>query len=251
MRSVEPLTDRSRGFTLIEALVAIGVVAVLLAILAPTAGEARMIARENAVLAHQREVAAELRRYTTDRGGWYPYYGVPGTAEAPIDYPPRLQNPEGYGGFDPNGLYWGQPLAWWWKLEIDGYNGALARRGPEVDPDWDVQERPYNAAALDWMMYAAFAKPRFFDGVTPASVEDHAPMPEHSVAHPGGKGLLLRWNAVRRTHDVVRWKHSVHFVDGHGRRTALDSLRPGIDIPSVMEGMPVLMTKDGVLGRDR
>lgn len=240
-----------RGITLLELLVAIGVIGIILAITIPMLGEARTLAKETSVLAHQRAVAAELTRYTTDRKGWYPYYGIPGTAEAPIDYPPRDQNPEGFGAFDPDGLYWGQPLAWWWKLELDGYDGAIARRGPEIDPEWDVESRPWNAAALDWMMHGAFATPWFFDGVRPPDIRNHQPMPEHSVAYPSAKGLLLRWNAVHRVHDAERWKHFVHFADGHGERLRLDQMIRGVELPGIMDDTPVLTTKDGVLGRDK
>jgi prepilin-type N-terminal cleavage/methylation domain-containing protein len=239
------------AFTLLELLVGVGVLAILLALTIPMLGEARMIAKENAVLAHQRAVTAELQRFTTDHRGWYPYYGVPGTAEAPIDYPPREQNPGEFGTFDPDGLYWGQPLAWWWKLELDGYEGALARQGPEVPHDWDITSRPWNAVALDWMMHAAFATPWFFDGERPPDIRNHQPMPEHTVAYPGAKGLLIRWNAVRRVHDAERWNHFVHFVDGHGERLRLDEMLPAAAVPAFLDATPVLTTKDGVLGRDK
>jgi len=240
----------TRGFTLLELLVSIGVMAIILVILIPLVGDVRSQALEAAVLAHQRETGAELRRYTTDRRGWYPYYGVAGTARAPLDYPPRDQNPLGTGTLDPDGPYWGQPLFWWWKLELDGYDGALARRGPEVDPDFDLSTRPYNAIALDMMMYGAFATPWFFTDPAADDVRQHQPMPEHAVAFPASKGLLLRWNTVRRP-TASSQRHFVSFVDGHGERLAERDMIAGVEIEGGMWAFPVLTTRQGVLGRDR
>lgn len=240
---------RARGFTLLELLVSVGVIAILLGILIPTLREVRLIAKERTVLAHQRQVHSELQRYTTDRRGWYPYYGIPGTALAPIEYTPRLDNPQGIGGFDPDGTYWGQPLAWWWKLILDGYDGALARNGPEVDPEWDIPARPYDAAAKDFMMFGAFATPWFFEHGRTPDVRNHQPMPESAVAFPGAKGLLIRWNTVRRG-EFNKLKHFVHFVDGHGEQRSFDTMIRGVDLPSVIWEAPVLTTEKGVLGRD-
>lgn len=231
-------------------MVGIGVLSIVLAILVPVLSESRSQALEVAVLSHQRETGAELRRYTADRRGWFPYYGVPGTSRAPLDYPPREQNPQGLGTLDPDGPYWGQPLFWWWKLELDGYDGALARRGPEVDPGFDIETRPYNAVALDMMMFGAFATPWFFTDPAVADNRQHQPMPEHSVAYPAAKGLLLRWNVVQGRSSSSR-KHFVAFVDGHGERLAESAMLPGVEIEGVQWAASVLTTKDGVLGRDR
>lgn len=240
-----------RGITLLELLVSIGVIAIVLAIIVPLVGEVRAQALEASVLAHQRETGSELRRYTTDRRGWYPYYGVPGTNRAPLDYPPREENPGGFGTLDPDGPYWGQPLFWWWRLEQEGYDGALARRGPEVDPTFDLEMRPFNAIALDLMMHAAFATPWFFaSDPAPLDARQHQPMPEHVVAHPGAKGLLLRLNMVRRRSNAEPG-HFVSFVDGHGERLSERSMLPGVEIEGGIWAFPVLTTRDGALGRDR
>lgn len=239
-----------KAFTLVELLVSISVIGILLAITIPTLGEVFVIVKEHRTLDYQRHVMLELRGYVADHRGWFPYYGIPGTANAPLDYPPRLDNPSGVGTFDPDGLYWGQPLAWWWKLELEGYNGALARNGPEVDPEWDVQTRPYNAAALDWMTFAMFATPWYFENGRLPDARNHQPIAEHMIAYPAGKGILLRWNTVRRSASESKAKHFVQFADGHAEQRALGSMLPGVIVPSVTDGTPVLSTKDGVLGRD-
>lgn len=244
-----PGDRRIRGFSLVELLVGLGVIGVLLAITLPVLFRARMTALETAIAVHQRNVGQELERYVQDRRGAFPYYGIPGNLRAPLDYPPRRLNPEGIGSLDPDGPYWGQPHFWWWLLETAGYQGALARQGPEVDPGWDLATRPTDAIALDTLTYTAFAQPRFFRNESTQPIAELLPQKWVSIATPSAKGVLFRPNRAsdRRAPELAVF---VYFGDGHCDLHRLSRLREGVEVRVIRESLPVLTTQDGLLGRD-
>jgi prepilin-type N-terminal cleavage/methylation domain-containing protein len=64
-----------RGFTLVEVLVVIGIIAVLMAILFPVLGRARRQANWVACLSQTRQVMTALMCYTNDNDGWLPTPG--------------------------------------------------------------------------------------------------------------------------------------------------------------------------------
>jgi prepilin-type N-terminal cleavage/methylation domain-containing protein len=69
---------RQRGFTLVELLVVIGVIAVLIGILLPVLGRAQRQARVTACMSNQRQLALAMIMYCQDNQGYFP--GGPGTA---------------------------------------------------------------------------------------------------------------------------------------------------------------------------
>jgi prepilin-type N-terminal cleavage/methylation domain-containing protein/prepilin-type processing-associated H-X9-DG protein len=68
------MTDRSRpsGFTLVELLVVIGIIAVLLAILMPALKQAREQAQQVACASNMRQVSQIYLSYATEYDGYYP-----------------------------------------------------------------------------------------------------------------------------------------------------------------------------------
>lgn len=67
------------GFTLVEMLVVIGIIALLIGILLPTPGKAQAAARTAASLSQLRQVGIAATNYTTTNRGWVPpsyYYSL-------------------------------------------------------------------------------------------------------------------------------------------------------------------------------
>lgn len=66
-------TKASKGFTLVELLVVIGIIAVLISVLLPTLGRARKQAQTVACSSNLRQVGLAIRMYAESNGGYLPY----------------------------------------------------------------------------------------------------------------------------------------------------------------------------------
>ncbi|HEX8914374.1 MAG TPA: prepilin-type N-terminal cleavage/methylation domain-containing protein [Humisphaera sp.] len=63
---------RRSGFTVVELVVVIGIIALLMAILLPVVGRARESARSVACLSNLRQLGTATVQYLTDNDGWFP-----------------------------------------------------------------------------------------------------------------------------------------------------------------------------------
>jgi len=65
-------TMRYRGFTLVELLVVVAIIATLLALLLPAMNKAKEAAVQAKCLAHHRQLGTALQSYASGSGGWLP-----------------------------------------------------------------------------------------------------------------------------------------------------------------------------------
>jgi len=100
------LDAKAAGFTLVELLVVIGIIAILIAILLPALNKARNQAKIVQCLSNLRQVGLAFTMYTNANAGWYPY---PTSTQA---------SPQQPTGSNP---YGGTPI---WFDAIDQYLGA-------------------------------------------------------------------------------------------------------------------------------
>jgi prepilin-type N-terminal cleavage/methylation domain-containing protein len=77
---------RSPGFTLVELLVVVGIIALLVAILIPALSRARESANRTICLSNIRQVATALISYTADNNGSFPFCGLAGANPLDADW---------------------------------------------------------------------------------------------------------------------------------------------------------------------
>ncbi len=238
-----------RAFTLVEALVSLGVISVLIAILIPAVAGARRSAKETVERAHQSQCGQILLQYVLDNGDAFPSFGKQGTDRGELVFDGRLIIDD----------YWSSVQYWGMFVWSRGYAGDETLWSPALGNTKPTREQVrtmvLGGASIDWLTYTAFAPPRHWKHGSPQPVEDHQIQRMSLVAHTSEKGILRRANYVRfdPRRSVPESEQSVFvwFADGHNDKFRQGDLRPGVPLwGRVPEPIPVLTTQDGLLGRD-
>jgi len=110
------------GFTLVELLVVIGIIAVLIGILLPSLSKARQAAARTKCLSNIRQLAMGVVMYTQENNGFFPWVGNNG----------------------PNGTFAKNDWIWWRAdLHPDGSTGAAGTGDSQFDHVGEVGIGPY------------------------------------------------------------------------------------------------------------
>jgi len=177
-----------RGFTLVELLVALVVIAVLIGLALSLLAGARGQARLTDVLSTLRQIGAATTSYTTDFDGAFPYLGVPGQPEEGLFIDgARLQT----SAYQPDGpayfmqtMYYANLLVPTWfasRNALEGDSGVWLKSKNDVH-----FITPYRMTAT------AFAAPEYWVGEEPPeSLSLFRPVRTGEARFPSNKGLIL------------------------------------------------------------
>lgn len=233
-----------RGFSLIELLVSIGVIAVLIAIVLPALLGARTRAEAIVTFSNLRQLAMTMDSYTEAYGA-YPW--------APPDSWFRV-GPPGDDGVMVRPGYWDLDIYWAALMhDIAPWREHFRTWiGPGVVED---EERPWRRSpGAGLVSYALchpfFARPQVWMPGTTEHDDLWKPVRPHEVRFPSTKAMMWDREASHLPADADRDRRAILFVDGHAGEHHLSRATPPPFIPFKPGTRAVQDTPEGIYGRD-
>lgn len=227
------------GFTLLEGLLCVAVVAILIAIVVPLLAHSRERGKEVRSLAMLGQHARAFTSYAADHRDTWPYLSDP-------DKPTELAT----GDFTFACKYF--DVSTFWHLALSehlygvAWNDAIFKRDGWANGVWT----PY------WYSPSFMAHPGFWDPATRAGPTQWAPTTAGSVRYPSLKTLFT--GPVIELEQRIAWQ--MGFVDASAAQVSADDILPGMPtgVGAWENGSdwldyayPGMVTLHGVRGRDR
>lgn len=248
------------GFTLVELLVSIGIIALLIGLAIPALSGARQRARDAAILSNLKQTGVAMESYVQRYDGWLPYASE-GTAfrTAPMSDPGAGAVSGGYWQLS---TYWSSlffevaPWEEWFGLWAFPDSRRSSERPWEASPDF--QGPFFNGVSSLEYARSLFARPEIWEE-GPAITDRESVLRGvrmNEVRYPSAKvSLFDRELCVRvRCDDPMGIKRGMVFLDGHAAMRALSDANPPRKprLPELLDAgtLPIHDTADGVYGRD-
>lgn len=181
-----------RGFTLIELLVVAGVVATIVALLAPAAEQAHLSARRAVTLTRLRTHASVLAIYAIDWRDAYPAFTNPADSR-------HIVYSELHGQPLECSRYFFSSVVWCYAL-ADSYYGV-----PPLNPVFYDAERPASVVGGEpfVMSCTLFAEPAFWDPATRTPTGQLRGVFQHEVLFPDHKRTILSGYGIQQHSGTV------------------------------------------------
>jgi len=187
---VRTRSGRSVGFTIIELMVTIGIIAVLIGLLVPALRGVRIRASEIAALSDLRQIGVSVRLYTEDARGFYPFHTpgamyLLGPPDAPIGLVNSSENPWDMSYYWPTHMHRVAP----WREHYAAWIGPGRSHGT---PPWIEEDDGAWLPPAYRMSNAFIATPGAWGGAGAAQIR---PIAVGRVRYPSAK--VLHFDAMR------------------------------------------------------
>ncbi len=259
-------SDSRRGFSLIELLIAIGIIGILISLALPALGKASLAARQTQGLANLRSVSISFEQYA-GQFQTYPFIQPGGEITAPQGG--KIPVPPGFIGCE-----WIRPgavmitsdpfeMEWMWAAVMAKFmpvenayptwvSPGLPTRLPENDVNLEAREQISIRYTNSFV-----ARPDLFKPGAKDDPKNIAPVRSGEVLYPSSKVMLFDAHLAYLTkRPKIRDNHydentPMGFADGHAE--ARNPLNATEGVPNVMRSnrnIRLHSTPDGVRGKD-
>lgn len=230
----------ARGFTLIELLITIALIALLVALLAPSLAGFRAKSMDLKTLATIRSHAAVFTNYATDNRDYFPALVDPRATSATYTVSGQPRTISGY---------FGQIFVWHFGLSDTYYDGVVQGdvfHRPNNNTNWLVTDFRYSASFM--------AEPAYWNPSTRIGPSQWRAQRATAVRFPSAKAVLADDRAMMFGSDAPA---AIALTDGSARQLPRTDMNAPVvsgegEYPGTWNvvGSPGIHTVQGVLGRD-
>jgi prepilin-type N-terminal cleavage/methylation domain-containing protein/prepilin-type processing-associated H-X9-DG protein len=176
-----------RGFTLVELLVVIGIIALLISILLPALSSARRTAAAAKCLSNLHQVGVAMIMYAQQYNGRMPASEIGGQTYY-YSAPPLAYQVGGTG----------LEVLWWQRLQIDKFlpGGADASHGPMVCPSDDHPYQPFAGTTGQQILFNSSYGLNDFMSIWNYNYPSTGPVPKDEITTAGGPYRRYDWPNV-------------------------------------------------------